>query len=272
MTETVNAWAIRAAEGSIKGKAEKYARLFWNEKVAAIDYLGNDGPDLLYCTKPPIKDAIRWVRNESGMSPSESRVGNIANQLWRFANEVRKGDWILCPLPKACDVMIGHCISAYEYAPRRLDEKEYPYIIRVDWIINIPGDWLSEGLRSRIMGMNGLSLWEIDGKHISELESLCKLAIEHRNVPVNLPAYLVNDVDKLVGERGRSHFIEYLVTKGLEEAAEELSKGEGEFDAIINPVTNPEWATSAMVYAWVRTSRDLDNERTEEKWRDRSPS
>ena len=51
--------------------------------------------------------------------------------------------------------------------------------------------------------------------------------------------------------------------KGLEEAAEELSKGEEEFDAIINPVTHPEWATSAMVYAWVRASRDLDNERTD---------
>ena len=99
-----------------------------------------------------------------------------------------------------------------------------------------------------------------------------KLRKEHRNVPVNLPGYLVDDVDELVGERGRKHFIVYLVLKGLEEAAEELSKGEEEFDAIINPVTNPEWATSAMVYAWVRASRDLDNERTEEKLRDRSSS
>ena len=99
-----------------------------------------------------------------------------------------------------------------------------------------------------------------------------KLKFEHRKVPVDLPGYLVQGVDELVGERGRAHFIVYLVMKGLEEAAEELSKGEEEFDAIINPVTNPEWATSAMVYAWVRASRDLDNERLEEKWRDRSPS
>ena len=90
---------------------------------------------------------------------------------------------------------------------------------------------------------------------------------------MNLPGYLVQGVDELVGERGRKHFIVHLVMKGLEEAAEELSpKGEEEFDAIINPITNPEWATSAMVYAWVRASRDLDNERTEEKLRDRSSS
>ena len=91
-------------------------------------------------------------------------------------------------------------------------------------------------------------------------------------MPVQLPNYLVQGVDEMVGERGRAHFIEYLVTKGLEEAAEELSKGEEEFDAIINPATNPEWATSAMVYAWVRASRDLENERTEDKLRDRSPN
>ena len=99
-----------------------------------------------------------------------------------------------------------------------------------------------------------------------------KLRKEHRKVPVSLPGYLVDDVDELVGERGRSHFIVYLVMQGLEEAAEELNKGEEEFDAIVNPVTNPEWATSAMVYAWVRASRDLDNQRSEERLRDRSSS
>jgi hypothetical protein len=33
---------------------------------------------------------------------------------------------------------------------------------------------------------------------------------------------------------------------------------------------HPYWETSAMVYAWVRASRDLDNERSMENWRDRS--
>jgi predicted Mrr-cat superfamily restriction endonuclease len=269
MPESAKVWAIRPSNGE---EAKRFAPLFWEKGVAAIDYVGSRGAaDLHGYTLPELKEVVRRVKAESGMSTDKSAVTNAANQLWRFANEIRVNDWILSPKPKPDDVMIGRCITAYEYAPGRLDENQFPYIIGVDWMIDIPSDWLSEDLRSSIKGKRQ-SLFPIKDRHIQELESLCKLSLEYRNVPVNLPAYLVQGVDELVGERGRKHFIVYLVMKGLEEAAEELSKGEEEFDAIINPVTNPEWATSAMVYAWVRASRDLDNERTEEKWRDRSPS
>ena len=43
MAEDSKVWAIRAAE---KDRAERFARMFWDRRVAAIDYLGNDGPDL----------------------------------------------------------------------------------------------------------------------------------------------------------------------------------------------------------------------------------
>lgn len=257
MTEPARAWAIRPSSNK---EAKRFAPLFWKKGVAAIDYVGSSGAgDLHGYTLPELKEEVRRVRCESGKKHDKGAVTRVANQLLLFANEIRINDWILSPKPKPDDVMIGRCTSAYEYAPGRLDENQFPYIVGVDWMIDIPRDWLSEDLRSSIKGKRQ-SLFPIKDRHIPELESLCKLAIEHRPVPVDLPTYLVNDVDKLVGERGRRHFIEYLVTKGLEEAAAELSKGEEEFDSIINPVTNPEWATSAMVYAWVRASRDLDNE------------
>ena len=267
MAELAKAWAIRAAE---QERAKEFASLFWDERVAAIDYLGNGGPDLWGRTLSELKDAVRVAGYENS-----SLVGRVAKQLWRFANEIRKDDWILIPRPKRLkpnDIMIGRCTSPYEYARGRLDPNEYPYIIRVDWIVDLARGSLSEDLQRCLEGRNGQSLWQIDSGHIPELESLCKQGLKYRNVPVGLPGYLVQGVDELVGERGRSHFIEYLVMKGLEEAAEELSKGEEEFDAIINPVTNPEWATSAMVYAWVRAGREEWNDRTEEKLRDRSPS
>ena len=269
MVEQPKVWAIRPSR---KEEEERYAPLFWEKGVAAINYVGSRGAgDLHDFSLTQLKDLVRKVRREIEKKPNESTVGNVANQLWRFANEVREGDWIISPRSKPGDIMIGRCVSTYEYAPGRLDGTRYPYIIGVDWMIDIPSDCLSEDLRSSFEGKRQ-SLFRIDGKHIPELESLCKLTLEYRNVPVNLPGYLVQAVDELVGERGRSHFIEYLVMKGLEEAAEELSRGEEEFDAIINPVTNPEWATSAMVYAWVRASRQMDNERSDEKWRGRSPA
>ena len=92
-----------------------------------------------------------------------------------------------------------------------------------------------------------------------------KLRKEHRNVPVNLPGYLVDGVDELVGERGRSHYIVHVVLKELEET-EEIRKEKEESGEEFHPY----WETSAMVYSWVRASRDLDNERSMENWRDRS--
>jgi predicted Mrr-cat superfamily restriction endonuclease len=260
MTDRPKVWAIRAAEGSIKGKAEKFARKFWNERVAAIDYLGNGGPDLRCSALSELKDTLRAAGYEN-----KSRIGNVAKQLWRFANEIRTDDWIVVPRPKPGDVMIGLCASTYQYAPGKLDDDEYPYVIGVDWLREISRECLSEDLRGSIEGHNGQSLWRIEGSHIPELESLCKLGLEYRKIPVNLPGYLVQDVDKLVGEKGRSHFIVHVVLKELEET-EKIRREKEESGEEFHPY----WETSAMVYAWVRASRDLDNERSMENWRDRS--
>ena len=94
-----------------------------------------------------------------------------------------------------------------------------------------------------------------------------KLKREYRKVPVNLPGYLVDGIDELVGERGRSHYIVHVVLKELgetEEIRKEKEESGGEF--------HPYWETSAMVYAWVRASRDLDGERLAEKLGGEVPS
>lgn len=257
MTEQPRVWAIRAAE---KYRADRFARMFWDRRVAAIDYLGSDGPDLRCSTLPELKDALRAAGWEN-----KSRIGNIANQLRRFANEIRKDDWIIIPRPKPGDIMIGLCASAYEYVRGGLYEGEYPYIIRVDWLRELSRQCLSADLQRCIEGRNGQSLWQIEGRYIPELESLCKMGLEYRNVPVNLPGYLVQGVDELVGGRGRSHFIVHVVLKELEET-EKIRKEKEESGEEFHPY----WETSAMVYAWVRASRDLDNERSMEIWRDRS--
>ena len=82
-----------------------------------------------------------------------------------------------------------------------------------------------------------------------------------------MPGYLVDGVDELVGERGRSHYIVHVVLKELgetEEIRKEKEESGGEF--------HPYWETSAMVYAWVRASRDLDGERLAEKLGGEVPS
>jgi metal-responsive CopG/Arc/MetJ family transcriptional regulator len=85
-----------------------------------------------------------------------------------------------------------------------------------------------------------------------------KLKREYRKVPVDLPGYLVDGVDELVGERGRTHYIVHVVLKELEET-EEIRKEKEESGEEFHPY----WETSAMVYAWVRAGRDEWDERLE---------
>jgi len=85
-----------------------------------------------------------------------------------------------------------------------------------------------------------------------------KLRKEHRKVPVDLPGYLVDGVDELVGKRGRSHYIVHVVLKELDET-EEIRKEKEESGEEFHPY----WETSAMVYAWVRAGRDEWDERLE---------
>ena len=262
MAESARVWAIRAAE---KDRADKFARLFWDRRVAAIDYLGNGGPDLRNCDGSQLKEAVRKAKAAYKLSTHPSVVGRVASQLSKFANEIRKDDWIIIPRPKPGDIMIGLCASPYEYAPGRLDDDEYPYIIGVDWLREISRECLSKDLQQSVEGRNGQSLFSVDERHIPELESLCKLGLEYRKIPVNLPNYLIQNVDKLVGERSRPHFIVHVVLKELEKT-EEIRKEKEESGEEFHPY----WETSAMVYAWVRASRDLDNERSKENWRDRS--
>ena len=90
---------------------------------------------------------------------------------------------------------------------------------------------------------------------------------EFRNVPVNLPGYLVDGIDELVGERGRSHYIVHVVLKELEETETIRKEKEASGEEF-----HPYWETSAMVYAWVRASRDLDGERLAERLGGEIPS
>ena len=82
-------------------------------------------------------------------------------------------------------------------------------------------------------------------------------------MPVNLPGYLVDGVDELVGERGRSHYIVHVVLKELEET-EEIRREKEESGEEFHPY----WETSAMVYSWVRAGRDEWDERLEKPWND----
>lgn len=123
-------WVVRAGE---KGEQEEfalsngYAVIGWRKLQRAIPANENE-----------LQEAIeRAYPNESGGWPSDFR------QTWAFANEIKKGDWVVLPLkirdgrlvdrPKEDgEIAIGKVSGLYEYEPD--GEERTRHRIKVDWV------------------------------------------------------------------------------------------------------------------------------------------
>jgi hypothetical protein len=86
---------------------------------------------------------------------------------------------------------------------------------------------------------------------------------ERRRAHVVLPVELIEEIDALVGHRGRSQFLEEAAVERLRR----LRRVEA-FERAIAPPTDviPEWETRESAAAWVRELRDEWEERLQRVW------
>jgi predicted transcriptional regulator len=78
-----------------------------------------------------------------------------------------------------------------------------------------------------------------------------------------LPEELLNEVDKLTGKRKRSQFVEEAIKEKL--ARERQKHALIASVGVLNPADYPDWDTPEKVSAWVRASRQVDNEALRDK-------
>lgn len=78
---------------------------------------------------------------------------------------------------------------------------------------------------------------------------------------VLLPREMVEEIDRLVGKRCRSKFVEETLEAKLQRArlGDALRLARGSIDLS----EHPEWSTPEKVSAWVRAQRQMDNDRLE---------
>jgi metal-responsive CopG/Arc/MetJ family transcriptional regulator len=80
---------------------------------------------------------------------------------------------------------------------------------------------------------------------------------------VFLPDELLEQVDKVAGKRKRSRFVEEAIREKLSRDA--LGKALEESAGVLKSYDYPDWETPEKTSAWVRSLRELDNERLERK-------
>jgi len=79
-----------------------------------------------------------------------------------------------------------------------------------------------------------------------------------------LPDELVEEIDRLVGKRKRSRFIVEALREKVRR--ETLLDALRETAGMLTEDEHPEWATSQRAAAWVRQSRQRDDERLRRTW------
>ncbi len=90
------------------------------------------------------------------------------------------------------------------------------------------------------------------------------MAAETIRTHVILPKDLVDEVDRVVGQRRRSEF----VADALRAKLAHVRQGEALRAAagMLNPADYPQWSTPEKTSAWVREQRDDDTKRLDELW------
>lgn len=89
------------------------------------------------------------------------------------------------------------------------------------------------------------------------------MSTESFRVHVVIPKEIVEEVDRLVGQRKRSAFVVEALIEKLQR--ERLGRALAETAGFLAKEDHPEWATPELTSAWVRKLRAVDSESTDRK-------
>lgn len=91
------------------------------------------------------KESLIQLYNKVYIGDKPRAVSNKANQIWRFANEIEIGDYVVLPLKTEPVIAIGKVTGAYEYNLNIA--KEVNHIRKVEWLtIDMPRTRLDQDL------------------------------------------------------------------------------------------------------------------------------
>ena len=159
MTKPKHAWMVRA------GNENELADIVQEENVVAIGWDNMEDLSSLG-TREQFKQRYRDTNPED----SPSRVAVNAGQVYRFAQEIQQGDYVLTYLKASREVLIGLATGPYEYyANAYLDH--YPHVRRVEWTRKVSRDDFGPQARNS-MG-SALTVFQLD----DYLDQIHRLAI-----------------------------------------------------------------------------------------------
>lgn len=99
---------------------------------------------------------------------SQSRINVNTGQVYRFAREVKTGDYILTYNQSSREILIGKVVGDYQYSAQTIHER-YPHVRRVEWLKTISRDQFSKTARNSLG--SSLTVFRVND-HIGEIQKL----------------------------------------------------------------------------------------------------
>jgi restriction system protein len=112
------------------GRHGEWEQIDLSEGITTIGWV--QLPDL---SKIRSKDDLRALYRSAYPEESEASAENRLSQVWRFAHEIRVGNYIAMPLKTQSAVAIGRVKSDYKYRPGDGMVKHYR---EVEWLKTVP--------------------------------------------------------------------------------------------------------------------------------------
>lgn len=113
-------WVVRADSGGSR------AQEFEQFRIAAIGY--GDVGDVRGLDRPSVLERVRAEHPDE----SESKLTSWTSQVFRFANEIEVGDWVLTPDGGTRELLIGLVTGEYEYHSTP-DIPGFHHVRRIEW-------------------------------------------------------------------------------------------------------------------------------------------
>ena len=131
---TPRAWLIRA------GSSGEDEDLNIEDGLAVVGFV--HVPDL---TDVSTWDQLREIVRRSHPGDSESKIGNVAGQLWALRSRVRAGDHVALPLKTTSQIALGIVTAGYEY--REVSDVGRRHMVTVHWKrVNVPRSAVQQDL------------------------------------------------------------------------------------------------------------------------------
>ncbi|GAB4543578.1 MAG: restriction endonuclease [Anaerolineae bacterium] len=165
MTRPKHAWMVRAGDNN------ELADLVEDKDAVAIGWseMGD-----LYELKT--REQFKGRYQDTFPDHSAPRVAVNAGQVYRFAREIREGDYVLTYNKASRELLIGLVEGPYEYSSDIFSAR-YPHVRRVKWLKRVSRDNFSAPARNSLGST--LTVFQVDD-HLAEIH---RIAIATDEIP-----------------------------------------------------------------------------------------